>query len=1712
MPVPKLPIKRSSASGRLRSAAKRTKLTTSTSSAAEGMATDRVLSTPGTGKADPPASARPESEAKPSKSTISSASVRFTLRKLDLERVLLDLESNRPDIEEHDTSTHSHTHTTSYSEPPLNPQQFPNWLRSLSKVQIEELLQHHDALLALPEAELEQHARSLCDYGDTRTAPVLPPPPPPALQNGYGTSKRPSGPKARRQQYRPERRPDYYLKKQQEREARVAKVLSSLAFSDIQTHLQSLDLDTLVANKGGRQPKSPESEQMLDDAQNYLQVPQEVSSTGFCITDSSGEVLVDVLPTGTIPALLLEQFEQSFKALCEDLPDAHFKISKSDKRFVEPALPGQAAGILHLSVWNQSTWQHERPAVSQSLRGDKTDYKDDFKHIRLQTFLNDNWELFKRLGGILKAHQPKLFDKYNAVELPSGIDKTLFWPFCMMALNRNYLSLPHKDLNDFVRGFCLLHCWGDFTGGDLTLKELRLKIPIQKGQVVLFRSAVLTQWNQPIEAAGIRHSMVLFTPWRMLEWRSISATQSLHGFSRLVIFSSFAPKQQHLPAHILPKQQHPQLSIHLPQTTTFLSPLPDHRHHTSPMEERSQAPIAVMSIEQPEVPPRDASPSPTPSPPPSFSRSSSPQSRAQSATSPEPSFFKKQKKGKPSPHPTTTPTVGKVKVSKQGNRKKSAKGAKKTVGTEEAEEDCSDTDVNHNLTLDTELEACIANTKANMVDGKLVDGEDDPVEEPLAVKVIKKSADAPEKKPTDAELIRMLLKTEDEAEIRKAYNEVRTVANRMGYKLCVPYTSFPGKGKDLLKIIARIFGKRYGWTWNLCRLIIKVCCRYTWRNCQYAPKRKAKRELQRSDDTKRQKKEQLRRPGLLVVFENPPTIANAGTIDRSETRIDAVPITVTVFASNAKPFVIPASVVGGTLKGIRHFIMEYINVGMFDPLMFRPAGSNSPFHNLESAEDVSLLIKCGSKGGVELAYTRLEYSTGLLPQLSGPVTPYAPQQMISSHSAGIGIRDPVEDMTSGDALESQSPPCPSTKTVRSSFSSPMIPVSLSAPMIFPESPSSTLTAPMQYDDMDFEYEDFIDFDMKDSDGDADDDIDGAFGSLHLRESSVVPATTTVEAGYKEKSDSVPLPPTTITSSGEFIEDDEDEYRIDEQHKEARVEQSQSEKEKQVPAATSGIEGIIGAAVESQSHSLLSDAQSPVSSLLPDATNTGDVAGLVRVEDLAKSTFSSPLPDAPSLVSSPLPDATSSSEADDVVRGDSHVHLPLPDAANSDATKSVESRVVEFRAEREEIDVRARAKLPLPDAADSDEADCFVRAEAQAKSPVSSPLLDAFKPVEEIEARARAKLPLPDAANSDEAECFVRAEAQAKSLFSSPLLDAVKPVEEVEARAQAKLPSPDAVKPVEEVETSAQAKLPSPDAVKPVEEVEARARAKSPISSPLSDAVKPVEEVEVRAQAKLPSPDAVKPVEEVEARARAKSPISSPLSDAVKPVEEVEVRAQAKLPSPDAVKPVEEVEARAQAKLPLPDAVKPVESRADVNIDRSHSIFPVAIRLGRVTAADEGKSRSHSIIPAVTRVDQAVKAKPSKARRVLIDESEEEEIALVQGMKRKAEDGMGGSPKQRSRPSVMAVSEASQRLYASRPRPALGYLGPIRLGEKILDAPKPKPTPSPPKSTPVRMPAPPPVRSTRTFSSSPSVRSTRSHVEVDTGFALLDPETLLRRKR
>ncbi len=78
-----------------------------------------------------------------------------------------------------------------------------------------------------------------------------------------------------------------------------------------------------------------------------------------------------------------------------------------------------------------------------------------------------------------------------------------------LALVRNLAVEPHKDSSDVKNGWVGMCCWGEFTGGELVIPILGIKLLFQPGDVVFFRSALLKHYI--LSFKGERTSFVFFS-------------------------------------------------------------------------------------------------------------------------------------------------------------------------------------------------------------------------------------------------------------------------------------------------------------------------------------------------------------------------------------------------------------------------------------------------------------------------------------------------------------------------------------------------------------------------------------------------------------------------------------------------------------------------------------------------------------------------------------------------------------------------------------------------------------------------------------------------------------------------------------------------------------------------------------------------------------------------------------------------------------------------------------------------------------------------------------------------------------------------------------------------------------------------------------------------------------------------------------------------
>ncbi|RPA78531.1 hypothetical protein BJ508DRAFT_329155 [Ascobolus immersus RN42] len=277
-------------------------------------------------------------------------------------------------------------------------------------------------------------------------------------------------------------------------------------------------LDELRSGQQKRQPSPSDSQQA---PAHYTRFSVEQVKKGFKVVDDDEEMLVHVFEADAIPREYVGTLDKSFQTLFRRTSHHKFNMKANSAR----------GGFLvrHLGCWN-APGKFERPYMTALYRGSERWYKKMTNpvHRASKSFLRQNQPLFGRIKNLLENNYKEIHDMYDAVQVPKGCRKAAP-PFCMVALNKDAVTKRHRDLGDTPEGICAVFAWGDFEeGGDVVIDELEMVIPLQPGQLIFFRSFLLTHWNLPVPKGSTRNSFVLFTDKEMHNWEERSKRQVLN--------------------------------------------------------------------------------------------------------------------------------------------------------------------------------------------------------------------------------------------------------------------------------------------------------------------------------------------------------------------------------------------------------------------------------------------------------------------------------------------------------------------------------------------------------------------------------------------------------------------------------------------------------------------------------------------------------------------------------------------------------------------------------------------------------------------------------------------------------------------------------------------------------------------------------------------------------------------------------------------------------------------------------------------------------------------------------------------------------------------------------------------------------------------------------------------------------------------------------
>ena len=127
--------------------------------------------------------------------------------------------------------------------------------------------------------------------------------------------------------------------------------------------------------------------------------------------------------------------------------------------------------------------------------------------------------VFREMTAILGGLAPRVFKEFTQYPLPNDARRPCgAWSACAVNNGGNDPdeTKVHRDVKESRYGYSAVFACGDYTGGDIILYQLRCKIEMQPGDILLFPDSLIHHNNE--RAEGSRESIVAFTQDNMNDY------------------------------------------------------------------------------------------------------------------------------------------------------------------------------------------------------------------------------------------------------------------------------------------------------------------------------------------------------------------------------------------------------------------------------------------------------------------------------------------------------------------------------------------------------------------------------------------------------------------------------------------------------------------------------------------------------------------------------------------------------------------------------------------------------------------------------------------------------------------------------------------------------------------------------------------------------------------------------------------------------------------------------------------------------------------------------------------------------------------------------------------------------------------------------------------------------------------------------------------
>jgi len=134
-------------------------------------------------------------------------------------------------------------------------------------------------------------------------------------------------------------------------------------------------------------------------------------------------------------------------------------------------------------------------------------------------FLDLCQPVFREMTAILGGLAPRVFKEFQQYPLPNDARRPCgAWSACAINNGGNDPNETnvHRDVKESRYGYSAVFASGDYTGGHIILYQLRCKIEMQPGDILLFPDSLIHHNNE--RAEGSRESIVLFTQDNMNDY------------------------------------------------------------------------------------------------------------------------------------------------------------------------------------------------------------------------------------------------------------------------------------------------------------------------------------------------------------------------------------------------------------------------------------------------------------------------------------------------------------------------------------------------------------------------------------------------------------------------------------------------------------------------------------------------------------------------------------------------------------------------------------------------------------------------------------------------------------------------------------------------------------------------------------------------------------------------------------------------------------------------------------------------------------------------------------------------------------------------------------------------------------------------------------------------------------------------------------------